>query len=170
MKRILPLFLLLGINSLANAADGTINFTGTIINPPCTLELSDSMISVPLGDYTTDALAVKGTETTAKNFEIVLTGCSTEEFSAVQTRFNFNEDSTDGRFISINGPDSASGVAIKLMDEEGTLISPNTESKAVLLEDGAPLRLSFKASYISTADTVGKGSANANGTFELLYQ
>ncbi|WP_274242165.1 MULTISPECIES: fimbrial protein [unclassified Enterobacter] len=169
-KVLLPILLTVGLQGVANAADGTIEFTGSIISPPCTLDSAKSNISVPLGVYTSDALAGKGTETTAQDFDIVLTNCSTDKFSAVQTRFNFTPDSTDNQYIAITGSDSASGVAIKLMEQDGTLIKPNSESTAVQLPEGEGLSLSYKASYISTADTVTEGSANANGTFELMYQ
>lgn len=169
-KVLLPIFLVIGMQGIANAADGTIEFTGSIISPPCTLDSTKSNIRVPLGVYTTDALAGKGTETTAMDFDIVLTNCSTDKFSAVQTRFNFTPDSSDNQYIAITGDDIASGVAIKLMEQDGSLIKPNSESKAVQLPDGQGLNLSYKASYISTAETVTEGSANANGTFELMYQ
>lgn len=169
-KVLLPIIFAVSMHGVANAADGTIEFTGSIISPPCTLDATKSNINVPLGVYTTDALAGKGTETTAQDFEIVLTNCSTDKFSAVQTRFNFTPDSSDSQYIAITGSDIASGVAIKLMEQDGSLIKPNSESKAVQFPDGQGLNLSYKASYISTAETVTEGSANANGTFELMYQ
>ena len=169
-KLLLPVLLTIGMQGAANAADGTIEFTGSVINPPCTLDATNASITVPLGVYTTDALKGKGTETTAQDFEIILTDCSTEKFSAVQTRFNFTPDSSDSQYIAISGTDSASGVAIKLMEQDGSLIEPTAESRAVQLPDGQGLNLSYKASYISTAETVTEGSANANGTFELMYQ
>lgn len=169
-KLLLPILLAVGMHGIANAADGTIEFTGSIISPPCTLDSANTNINVPLGVYTTDALAGKDTETTAQDFNIALTDCSTDKFDAVQTRFNFTPDSSDSKYIAITGSDSASGVAIKLMEQDGSLIKPNSESKAVPLPAGQALNLSYKASYISTAETVTEGSANANGTFELMYQ
>ncbi|EBY6849601.1 type 1 fimbrial protein [Salmonella enterica subsp. enterica] len=169
-KLLLPIVLAIGVHGSANAADGVIEFKGEIISPPCTLSPANANIAVPLGTYTTDALSGKGTQTTAQNFDIILTNCSAEKYTSVETRFNFTADSADEQYIAINGADKASGVAIKLMEQDGSVIKPNTKSKAIPLPDNQGLNLSYKASYVSTEETVGEGSANATGTFELLYQ
>ncbi len=68
--------------SAANAADGTINFTGEIIDSACTVSTTSADQTVVLGTVSNKAFSAAGDTAAATAFQIDLTDCPATVTSA----------------------------------------------------------------------------------------
>lgn len=73
---------MLALASSANAADSTINITGTVVASPCTAEASKD---IDLGDIDASKLATTGTTSSFVGASIALTECPATTTSATAT-------------------------------------------------------------------------------------
>jgi major type 1 subunit fimbrin (pilin) len=80
------------LSQAAFAADGTINFTGEIVDAPCSISPNSQNLTVPLGkvsrtvfDGATAGTAVVGKKTTPARFKIDLLGCGATAKGATVT-------------------------------------------------------------------------------------
>ncbi|MDH6170653.1 type 1 fimbria pilin [Variovorax boronicumulans] len=170
----------------AFAADGTINFTGEIVDAPCSISPNSQNLTVPLGKVSrtvfgsvtgTGASAVStaivGKKSTPANFTIDLLGCGATAKGATVT-FSGTADADNATTLRVAnagqvGVSAASGVAVELGDSAGTKIPLGSPSSDYVLGLGDN-SLKFQAAYVATKTSVMSGPANAVAQFTVAYK
>lgn len=145
---------------------GTVQFTGSIVNAPCSVEIgSNGVIAVELGQYRADSFAQTGDTSPARPFNITLKDCVTDTFTKASV--TFAGDAIDKNTLAVDG--GATGVGIQILKNGQTLNVDGTTSspESNLLEGENHLQL--HAQYISIADNVTAGMANSSADFTVTY-
>lgn len=162
------------------AADGTVNFTGDIVDAPCSIAPSSQAMTVSLGKVSRNAFdgAIAGTASIGKKsipakFKIDLTGCGATAKGATVT-FSGTADSDNATLLRVAnagqvGVSSASGVGIEIDDSAGTPISLGAASAQYVLGLGDNA-LNFQAAYVATKSIVTTGPANSVAQFTIAYK
>ncbi|ECE6742729.1 type 1 fimbrial protein [Salmonella enterica subsp. salamae] len=170
------LFTAMGLASSAMAQDGQVNFTGKIIEAGCKIDGGvTSTQEVKLGEVSKSAFSGAGTHAATTKFSLVLTECPTDlQGKPVSVKYDGTPDTLDNDYLQITGYGTdgiAKGVAIQLLNEDGSELPLGTASKSVTLaSDGTTeTNLDFFARYIATEDTVAGGDANGVVNFTLTY-
>ncbi len=155
----------------AFAADGIITFDGEITTAPCSLSSRSQDLVVPLGSISSSQLSgAVGKRSTPTNFVIELVGCGATAKGATVT-FSGGTDANvpDDLVVGLGVVNPATGVAVELSDSSGLKIPLGVESARYTLVQGTnPLH--FRASYVSTRDSVTAGSASAAAQFTINYK
>lgn len=165
----------------AFAVEGTINFTGDIVDAPCSIAAGSQSLSVPMGKIARTVFdgATAGTATVGKKapvpakFSIDMLGCGATAKGATVT-FSGTADADDATNLRLSnsgqaGAASASGVAIELGDSAGTKIALGSASSQYALSAGDN-SLKFQAVYVATKAAVTTGPANATAQFTVNYK
>lgn len=155
----------------ANAADGTINFTGEITDQACTVDIgSSNTMTVDLGRVARTSFKAAGDESDATKFTIKLIDCPSSVTSA-KVKFDGANDLSNSDLLAITQePAAANGVAIKLMTADKSLQGLNqVNSYSYPLVSTADNNLDFYASYQATQAAVTAGPANAVANFTVNY-
>lgn len=164
----------------AFAADGTINFTGEIVDAPCSISPNSQNMTVPLGkvsrtafDGPTAGTALVGKKATPAKFKIDLLGCGATAKGATVT-FSGTADLDDATNLRLAnagqvGVGAASGVAIELGDSAATKIPLGSPSGVYTLGMGDN-SLNFQAAYVATKTAVTVGPANSVAQFTVAYK
>ncbi|MCP1107099.1 fimbrial protein [Serratia nevei] len=147
------------------AADGTINFSGKVVDNACTV---DPTLNLELGEILTSAFRNVGDNTfeQGKLFQLALKDCPAGQ--AVSVKFDGAINGKNPGFFMIDsGPDAATGVSMRIWSMgDNKNIMPGGSTKP--LPVSADEALEFKAYYVST-DKVTAGNANASIQFSILY-
>ncbi|MBW1250807.1 fimbrial protein [Pseudomonas tolaasii] len=157
--------------SLANAADGTINFTGTVLATACTVNAASSTTqNVPMGNVAPSAFRAAGDTTLGGPISIVLSSCPAAVTSAV-IKFDGTANATNSSLLALtNTSGVATGLGIGIYESNGTTMIPvGTSSASKTLSTTAPTTFSFVTKYVATAATVTNGPANAVSNFTVSY-
>lgn len=149
---------------------GTIHFTGSIIDAPCSIAPESIDQTVELGIVTKKAFKKVGDHSTAATGEIKLVDCDLSNgteapFSKVSITFTGTADTTVKDLLR-NDAD-AQGVGVRLMDKEGKSIALNTAQEYPL--SNSPV-IAYQAYMESTAADVTVGDVKADVTFKLTYK
>ncbi|WP_061325347.1 fimbrial protein [Serratia rubidaea] len=178
-KIVLAVSLALGMASFAHAADdpyrdqghGTVTFTGSIVDSPCSIDPDTVDQTVDLGQVSNVALAAndnKGTST-PKNFEIRLEKCNIgDKGKSVTAKFTGAAGGTPG-MLGMTG--TAKGASIAMTDGDGKLIKLNQSTSAHELQNGKNTLL-FSA-YLQgngASATIIPGDFKSITNFTLAYQ
>jgi len=167
----------IGLASQAALAgpDGTINFTGQIVDTPCSVSPNSANLQVPLGSVARTSLdGGAGKKSTPAKFTINLLGCGATAKGATVT-FSGSGDTVvnDALKLSnagtVGASGSATGVAVEIGDSAGTKIPLGSASASYALGSGDNA-LQFQAAYVSTGSTVTSGPANATAQFTVAYK
>lgn len=155
--------------SSAYAADGQINFTGTITDAACTIVNSMSNpLAVNLGTVSSKAFNGAGSTAAPTKFTITLKDCPATVKSA-KVKFDGASDTNDTSILKLTQVSgAATGVGIQLSDNTNTVVPLYTESAAYPLTTGDN-NLDFVARYKATAQTVTSGPANSTSDFTIVY-
>lgn len=180
--------------SSAMAADGTINFTGSIIAASCSLAggsgtnvtggKGDQIIDVKLGKVTTDSLGgtAGGNIIAGTSINLDL-NCdnSAAGLKTVKVRFDpasgSGIDTHNNKLLATTGPtdDKATGVGIGLYNGKNELL--DLSGNSVIegdLEKGADdkytAKLALRAGYVKNGAAVAAGQANGTLPFTLTYE
>ncbi|CAI1948726.1 Fimbria A protein precursor [Serratia fonticola] len=150
-KIVLGVSLALGMVSFANAdsGHGTVSFTGSIIDAPCSIDPQNVDQTVELGQISTSALENSG-QSTPQNFTIKLTNCNVATLKSVSAKFTGAEGMTKG-LLGITG--TAKGASIGITDGAGKVIALNTATDVQNLQNGDH-NLTF-AAYLQGDGKVG---------------
>ncbi|PKH26665.1 hypothetical protein CIG19_02405 [Enterobacterales bacterium CwR94] len=153
----------------AQAADGTINFTGNITDDTCDVSAASSAQNVNLGTIGSDSFAAgAGTTSAATGFSVVLSSCPASHTN-VAVKFDGLPDGGNPAVLALtNTGTNAQGVGIQLRDNDGTPLSLFADSKPVAINAGNAT-LNFSAAYVATAATVSAGDANSTANFTVVY-
>lgn len=167
----------LGISGLAQAADGTINFTATISSSACSVnsvaDASSTAGTVDFGTVSNTTFGTAGDSTVGTPFSIELTNCAvataptiTFEGSAVATS-GYTElfaSGIDGLGIRIEDADSAGTYYTS-----GTAAS-NTGFNALTSTDVTSAAGNFNAYLVDyTGSTAYTGNVDTDVTFTINY-
>jgi major type 1 subunit fimbrin (pilin) len=173
-KVILPLTGLIVASSFqaANAANGTVNFTGEIVQSTCTVASADQTKTVVLGKYPTSAFPKTGATSGAKAFTISLEKCEAGDYTL---RFDGNTPTGNPGLLAVTG--GATGVGVEILDNNSAII-PITQDVAApasvtIAANGASpgiATFNLRARYRSFQDVVTAGQANSNATFTIQYK
>jgi major type 1 subunit fimbrin (pilin) len=148
-------------------ADGTITFTGKVVNNTCTFDVNSS--GGPNGTVTLPvvfrgALAAAGATAGDTNFNIVVAGCDTN-LTSVQERFSGSNVVADG---NLQNTGSATGVEIQLLSGGAPInLQTNAGAPVGTLSSGG-VTLSYTARYFATA-AAGSGLVNTTVTYTTSY-
>jgi type 1 fimbria pilin len=178
-KTVLCVSLALGIASFAHAADptpvkdqghGTVTFTGSIIDAPCSIDPDTIDQTVNLGQVSNVVLAENGNTgtSTPKNFEIRLEKCNIGDKGKSVTATFTGAEGGNG-LLGITG--SAKGASIAVADGSGKTIELGKPITAQALQNGNNTLL-FSA-YLQgdgASASIVPGDFKSIANFTLAYQ
>lgn len=166
----------MGVASSAMAQDGQVNFTGKIIEAGCQINGSvTSTQNVKLGEVAKTAFTNAGDTAATTKFSMVLSACPADLLGKpVAVKYDGTPDITDNDYLQLTNYGNtgvADGVAIQLLNTDGTPLALGTASNAVTINADAATEteLDFFARYISTKSAVTAGDANGTVNFTLTY-
>ncbi|MDN7877096.1 fimbrial protein [Burkholderia aenigmatica] len=178
----------LGLASAANAADGTITFTGNVTAATCKIDGAaagaTSNKSVPLPTVSTGALNQEGAVAGRTAFGFQLSGCAVDTESSkgnptkVQIAFeNATNVTADGKLSLDKGtadkPEAGNVVLQILNDKQETVVvganAPDQNSQVVTIGADGSAKMNFFAEYKATGVATG-GSANSKVQYSVVYQ
>lgn len=164
---------LCGIAFTSSAADGSINFTGTILDSACTIDTGNANQTVNLGMVPKSTFSKAGDMAAATRFSIVLENCP-DTVTSASIKFDGKADATNTSILALSDGQTAKGVGIALYEEDGiTAIPLATRSKSITLDTATPANsnsLTYVAKYMATQASVEAGSANSTSDFTITYQ
>jgi len=178
-KIMMAAVLAFGVTSVAHAAvkdqgHGTVTFTGSIIDAPCSITPESADQTVNLGQVSNIALK-DGGKSTPKNFQIKLENCELisadpGKNNAVSVTFSGAASAVDTELLGITG--TAKGASVAITDGSGSLVKLGKASNAQKLQNGNN-SLSF-AAYLQGSKASGAvitpGEFQAVADFTLAYQ
>lgn len=161
------------LSQTALAADGTINFTGTIIASTCTASVNGND-SVQLPKVTTAALNESGKTAGFVPFQINLTNCGAAS-PAVRANFNSGKDTNPTSGNLKNATDKSAGggtnveisilnsteqkIGLHLLDQKLASAKPDAAGTA---------NFNFFAHYVATGPATA-GTVTSTVTYNLMY-
>ncbi|HDT6543926.1 TPA: fimbrial protein [Kluyvera ascorbata] len=162
--------LLLLSSFAAQAHDGQVYVSGTIQANTCIVAPQSQAQSVPLGDIPGKQFSAKGSGSQPVAFVIDLQKCGAAA-SGVDFTFTGTADGTDRELLALDGAEAASGIGIELQSADHSRLPLNTASATYPIDPTlADNTFLFYARYLSTANNVTSGAANATATFTLTWQ
>ncbi|MBG5898532.1 fimbrial protein [Providencia stuartii] len=172
MKKVILATLISGAMSsaaLAGAGSGTVTFTGSIIEAPCSIAPGEENQEVPLGQVSNVTLAAGGSSS-AQPFSIQLEGCNLENNNQVTVTFNGTAAGATGTpgadLLQITG--DASGAAVKIMNASGATIAVNSGNTQNYVQGDNTLKFQAALQGLEGA-TIVPGNFQAVTNFTLAY-
>ncbi|EAA4614521.1 long polar fimbrial protein LpfA [Salmonella enterica] len=170
-----------------DAGGGTITFSGSVIDAPCSIVPESQNIKVNLGQVSLKTLDAANKYSSAVPVTINLTGCSFEaptntsdpvKYSKVAVTFPdahapAGGDATKGE-IANDAPDAAENVVIQLLQSDAstgvdlTKLNPTT-GDIQLDTTSATSKLQFYARMMTLTGAAKAGSVGATVTYKLHY-
>ncbi|MFT2793743.1 fimbrial protein [Serratia sp. T13T92] len=151
-KIMMAVVLSLSTVSAAQAADGKITFTGSIIDAPCSISANTIDQTIELGAISNAALSANGNtgESTPRPVKISLENCVVTTTGAVttadkvQVKFMGTPSTYDNDSLALSGG-LASGAYIVLTGNDGNKVLLNTPTSPQQFVNGASPDLTFTA-------------------------
>ena len=169
----------------AQAADGQIEFNGSVTDNACTIKTGDANKSVTLEPVRiADFAAAVGSVAKEKAFTISLDNCSMATKKNVAITFSGQQDANDSTLLGLTGQNQVRGVAIQIADSRtGKKLPLNTPTADYDLRIQSNT-FDFTAAYVRTlADTttgtgedevttsgIGTGEVYALASFDVTYK
>lgn len=161
-----------GANAQIDNNNGSVTFTGTIIDAPCSISADTVHQDVELGAISQSMLAEKG-QSTPTPFTIKLENCAVEETggsarlnNGVSITFTGRPNDTDQTLLALDG--DAAGAGVVLTDGLQKVISLGDATPLGELTQGTN-NIKFYA-YLKGADkTVTTGEFTSTASFTLDY-
>ncbi|WP_213133028.1 fimbrial major subunit StfA [Citrobacter sp. FP75] len=172
--------LVMGFASFANAGTntGTVTFTGTIEDSPCSIVVGDEHQTVNLGHIGTGSL-LGGKSSSMVDFNINLENCAFTTEKNMSTVFSAtgNESTNNaGNIALISTKGEMAGSSIVIGDDKGSRIALGAESTQAMTLDGSGVALAnqtlnFKAwvQGDSAASTIDTGEFSSVVNFAISY-
>ncbi|OEE49813.1 fimbrial protein [Vibrio anguillarum] len=149
---------------------GVVNFTGAIIDAPCSIAPESMDQTINMGLISNDLLEKQG-ETPVRPFSIHLESCSTETAKAATVTFSGRSDSVEKKNLAISG--AGKGAAIALVNQlDDSVIELGTKTKAISIVEGDNV-LQFGAKLVSNlkeGDKATPGEFKATTNFIISYE
>ncbi|MFI7811718.1 fimbrial protein [Citrobacter werkmanii] len=160
-----------------HAADGTINFTGTVVSDTCTVSVNDQTNpTLNLGTVNANDLATQGDTGPATNFKLNLTSCPSTVTKASVT-FSGNSDAgLDTAFTNEATADAAANVGVQLYDASAAKVAPDTavDVSSFLVpsadQTSESAEIPFTARMIAVADDATAGALVSHADYTISYQ
>ncbi|MBS3045957.1 fimbrial protein [Enterobacter mori] len=151
------------------ASDGTVNFTGEIIDSACTIDIgANNTMTVDMGKVAKKAFTGKDSTASATKFVLKMTDCPTTVTSA-SVKFDGTGYAGDDSVLALTADTGvATGVAVELTDSAQKVLPLFTASTSVTLAEGDN-EMPFYARYKQMAADVTPGPANATAQFTVNY-
>ncbi|WP_145496481.1 fimbrial protein [Yersinia bercovieri] len=162
---------LAGQSQASDQGHGTVKFTGSIIDAPCSITPETIEQTVDLGEISNKSL-LNGGKSNPRPFDIKLESCDLSGLTdkTVTITFTGPESSVQPGYLAIVGS-SASGAAIGITNDEGTNIPLGTASSATKTQQGDnTLTYSAYLKGNGGSTTVVPGSFTSVANFTLAYQ
>ncbi|MEY0175678.1 fimbrial protein [Providencia rettgeri] len=167
--------IMVSLSSVAHAAidsgnaKGTINFKGQFIDTTCTIEVNNTNKNegvVQLGTWMTNTFDKVGELTDAVPLTIGLSGCPAT-LARARVTFGGTAHPDNNQVYAVN---EAEGVGIGISgDVNGTnFYTPDTEADGIDLKGNSGEK-TYYARYVTTANEVTAGKANADVTVTIQY-
>lgn len=187
-KAIISAFVIVGgLSANANAADGTINFNGTVTASACTTLVGAApaggtaapTATVNLPPVSADTLnAGAGTLAGHTAFTIQLTGCQAAgSLNSVRATFSTASPAAgDNTVMGNTAPSGAADVAVAILTAQstaihlngGTLLDPGAALPAAAGAPG-PITLNYLAAYKSLSTAVTPGPVTGVADYVISY-
>lgn len=165
------------------AADGQVEFTGSINDNACTIVSENVKKAVDLGQVRLiDFANTVGATAGSVPFSISLENCSTATLKNAAITFRGQQSATDPTILGMTGDNQVAGVGIQINDARtGSKLALNTASNDFVLRPQTNT-FDFTASYVRlVVDTEGKegaagvrgigtGQVNALASFDVTYK
>lgn len=181
VKTAISAALIMGFASFANAAGtnaGTVTFTGTIQDSPCSITVGDEHQTVNLGHIGTDSL-IGGKSSSMVDFSIGLENCvfTTEKTMSTVFSATGNESTNNAGNVALMGTKGEmAGSSIVIGNDKGTRIALGSSSDQTMTLDGAGVAmanqtLNFKAwvQGDAAAATIDTGEFSSVVNFAITY-
>jgi major type 1 subunit fimbrin (pilin) len=151
------------------ASDGTINFTGEVLDSACTVDIgANNKMEVKMGKVAKTSFTGVGSTASATEFDLKLTKCPAA-VTSVAVKFDGTAYSGDNSVLALTADDGvATGVGVQISDASQTVVSLFTPSSSVTLAEGDNT-IPFTARYIQKAAAITSGPANSVAQFTLNY-
>lgn len=159
---------LLGMDA-AQAADGTITFTGSIVATSCVIT-GGGNLTVTMPPVDASALSTAGKTATPTQFNIAMTGCPATTSLHALFEIGTNVDTTTG---NLKNTGTATNVQISLLNSALAAINIATQANngagtGLTTTTAGAYTLSYYAQYIATG-TAGAGTVASSVTYSLVY-
>ncbi|MBA4823475.1 fimbrial protein [Pantoea ananatis] len=152
-----------------NAADGTINFTGSITDTACKVDTSSASQTVNLGTISSTSFGAAGATAAPTRFTINLTSCPAAVKSA-SVRFDGATANGNNAILGLSSGQTATNVGVGIYEQDSTTLIPvGSASSSKPLSTTATNSLTYIAKYVATATPVTAGSANSSAAFTIAY-
>lgn len=156
-----------------NGGSGTIHFTGTVIDAPCSIAPESIEQTIELGTVAMSSLKTVGAHSRAATGEIKLVDCTltstdgedTTTYSKVGVTFSGTPDATVAALLANDS--SAQGVGVRLLDVDGNAIALDSETEYAL---GNGATITYQAYVEANGNTVTAGDIRSDATFKLNYK
>ncbi|MGO4813736.1 fimbrial protein [Cupriavidus sp. 2MCAB6] len=161
----------------AQAADGTINFTGSVIASTCKINGGTNDLTVALPRVGTNTLSKAGATAGRTPFVLTLTGCSVAKDAPTKVSVSFEPGTTvnaDTGRLKLQGTDAATNVEIGLLNDQSAPIkvgaaSADQNSQVVNIDStSGGAKMSYAAEYTATGVSTA-GTANSFVQYTLMY-
>jgi major type 1 subunit fimbrin (pilin) len=166
-----------GAIPVAQATDGTINITGSVVSQTCKVEGNDfgtpATKAVPLAPVLATDLAVAGNTAQKTPFSLAITNCDSA-LTSVQAYFSgANIDPSTGN-LTLSGGASATNVQIQLLNASGAVMPLNgatatAQNSQVVALSGGAATLDYSAQYVAVGGAATAGAANTSVQFTMNY-
>ncbi|MGY4730736.1 fimbrial protein [Burkholderia pyrrocinia] len=162
------------LSPIAQAADGTISFTGAISASTCKVAASPATVKLPNADA--DAVKNKDEPAGATPFTITLSGCG--QPGKVATQFDPIKVNPDtGNLVPNSGTGQATNVEIGLYNNDLTkklnLSKPDAAGQGSAqgdIKSGQDTTLRYYAAYLGNGQPATAGTVSASTMFTMDYQ
>lgn len=162
----------------ANAADGTINFNGELVNQTCTIAVdgvvSPAVATVTLPTISTGLLTTAGQAEGRTGFNIQLSNCvGTATTAAAFFNNGSTVDPVSGNLQNVSG--SATNVQLQLVDQQGGAVIQvgNTNQIANTtrntIDGSGAANMPYAVQYFATGATT-PGTVVSSVTYNVDYQ
>ena len=152
------------------AADGTINFTGSVIAATCTYTAAGKSQSVALPAVSASALSGPANTTTAGDtaFNVELDSCNAPKSVAIRLEGGAFDIAT-GNLKNTATTGAAGGVMVQLFDRNtNTPFQVSGTTAAVQSSADGKAVIPLLAKYVATG-TVSAGSVTSSVNFSIIY-
>lgn len=153
----------------ASAADGTINFTGSISSKTCTIEGKSGTTAktVTMDQVSTSSMATVGQSAGLKDFTLALTGC-TGSSALVRFEPGATVDAATGNLVNQEADGSNVQIQILNADLKPINLQTNSGSLSTAITD-EKANLKFYAQYVATTAAATPGQVSSSVQFSMDY-
>ncbi|CAB3839899.1 fimbrial protein [Achromobacter ruhlandii] len=154
---------------------GTITFTGSVTEAPCSVSAADTNLAIDLGQVSKNLLTGTGKFGTAVPIEIHLTGCSFAAPAANATAAPLSKVSVSFPGLTsttgmVPNTGNATNVAIQMLNRDNTNLNFTTGSSETEMRNGDGSLQLFARIASNSATAAGAGSVTAKVTYMLNYK